>query len=207
VKREIAAILTFCSLLLVMTGCGNRVHYTVAPQFRQSVVDTIAVVPVGGDVGSVGGRRLLREVVNEALRRSGYSTLQAEVVDKRLSSLAARVKDVSDGASRGEIIKALDADGVLFITVTKWDASLLLYYASIDIGARFELYSRSGKRMWTAEYNLGESDLNADSDYLKVAVHDTYEPMVVNLVERVMATLPLRPRVSSKRKGLYDWLP
>ncbi len=206
-KREIAAILIFCSFLLVMTGCGNRVSYSIAPQFRQSTVNTIAVVPVGGDVGSVGGRRLLREVVNEALTRSGYSTLQAEVVDKRLSSLAARVKDVSDGAGRGEIIKTLDADGVLFITVTKWDASLLLYYASIDIGARFELYSRSGKRMWTAEYTLGNADLNADIDYLKFAVHDTYEPMVVNLVERVMATLPLRPRVGVKREGPYDWLP
>ncbi len=206
-KREIAAILIFCSFLLVMTGCGNRVSYSIAPQFRQSTVNTIAVVPVGGDVGSVGGRRLLREVANEALTRSGYSTLQAEVVDKRLSSLAARVKDVSDGAGRGEIIKTLDADGVLFITVTKWDASLLLYYASIDIGARFELYSRSGKRMWTAEYTLGNADLNADIDYLKFAVHDTYEPMVVNLVERVMATLPMRPRVGVKREGPYDWLP
>ncbi len=206
-KSEIAVILTFCSLLFVISGCGNRINYTVAPQFRQSVVNTIAVVPVGGDAGSEEGRQLFREVVSGALVRSDYVLLPADIVDKRLSSLAKGREGKSGDAGRGEIIKALDADGVLFITITKWDTSLLLYYASIDIGARFELYSRSGRRIWTAEYTVGDADLNADSDYLKFAVHNTYEPMVANIVDRILATLPLRPRLSTKRKGLYDWLP
>ncbi|MCP3678469.1 MAG: hypothetical protein GY721_13055, partial [Deltaproteobacteria bacterium] len=87
-KREIAVILTFCSLLFVISGCGNRVNYNVAHQFRQSVVNTIAVVPVGGDAGSEEGRQLFREVVSGALVRSDYVLLPADIVDKRLSSLA-----------------------------------------------------------------------------------------------------------------------
>jgi len=192
----------------VVTGCGNKVHHTVAPQFRQSVVGAIAVIPVSGGAGSEEGRRLFREVAIDTMTRSGYTLIPAEEVDKRLSSLmkeeAARG---SVGADRGAIIRALDADGVLFINITKWDASRLLYYASIDIGVKFQLYSRSGREMWTAWYTLGDADLNSDSDYLKFAVHDTYEPMVVNIVDRVLATLPIRPRMNTKREGLYDWLP
>ncbi|MFQ5328669.1 MAG: hypothetical protein ACE5D4_01615 [Thermodesulfobacteriota bacterium] len=206
-KRGIAVIVTFCALLFVVTGCGNKVHSKVAPQFRQSVVGTIAVVPVRGDTGSEGGRELFRGVVIETLSRSGYTLISAEEVDKRLSSLTTGEEIASGGAGREAIIRALDADGVLFINITKWDASRLLYYASIEIGVIFEIYSRSGKEMWRAEYTLGDADLNSDSDYLKFSVHDTYEPMVVNIVDRVLATLPLRPRMTSRRKGLYDWLP
>ncbi|MFQ5586991.1 MAG: GNA1162 family protein [Thermodesulfobacteriota bacterium] len=206
-KREIAVLFLPLLLLMVAGGCSNKVDYTVEPQFERSVVETIAVMPVGGDRGSEEGRLLFREVANETLARSGYAVLPAEVVDKRLSSLTKGREGATDGVSREEMIKALDVDTVLFITITKWETPLLLYYASIKIEAEFELYSRQGEKMWTAEYSLGDSDFSADSDYLKVAVHGAYELMVVNLVDRVLATLPLRHRASTKGKGHFDWLP
>jgi len=207
VNSKFASCAILLLLLLMVSGCGNKVRYSIYPDVQHRNVSSIAVLPVGGDEGIGEGRALMRKIVGETLARSGYAVLTSEEVDKRLPAGLKGGIDGRDKKSLNAAIGALNVDGFLTVTITEWATPLLLYYGSISIKATFELYNRGGERVWRAKYGVGESDLSADPDYLQISLHETYEPLVVNLVDRVIATLPPPRRKEGRQKGHYDWLP
>jgi len=194
-------------LLLMVSGCANKVRYFIDPDLRHRNVTSIAVLPVGGNESAREGQELMRKIVGETLARSGYAVPPSEAVDRGLPSGLREGVDDRDEKSLSAAMGALDVDGLLFVTITEWSTPLHLYYGSITIKAIFELYNSGGKRVWRAKYGVGESDLSADPDYLKMSLHESYEPLVVNIVDRVIATLPPPRRKEGRQKGHYDWLP
>ena len=194
-------------ILLMVSGCANKVRYFIDPDIRQRTVRAVAVLPASGDEAAGEGRVLMRKIVGETLARSGFAVSPFEAVDRRLPAGLRGGLDNRDEKSLKAAMKALNVDGLLLITINEWSTPLHLYYGSISIKATFELYNSGGEKVWRAKYGVGESDIDADQDYLKMSLHESYEHMVVNLVDRVIATLPPPRREERRQKGHYDWLP
>ncbi|MEE8185441.1 MAG: hypothetical protein V3T96_03460 [Thermodesulfobacteriota bacterium] len=194
--------------LVFSNGCSNKVRYSLMPEFEEFPPRTIAVMPIDNALEEDEDKPLLRSVINERLKQLGYKTMPLEGVDKEILSLQPEDDGANDGLDRMETARLLGVDAVMYTTITEWNKRLFLYYASLTIGVRFELYNIHGEKVWTAEYRVGESDISADRKYLRLLMHETYEPMVVNLVSRAFSTLPsgiLDKGIGSKE--YYDWLP
>jgi hypothetical protein len=204
-KKLTLLILAF--ILVFSNGCSNKVRYTIMPEFEQDPIRTIAVMPIDNAQRKEDDKPLIRTVISDRLKQLGYTTLPIEVVDREISS-----QSMDDGKNGGlnhkGAARLLGVDAVMHTTLTEWNRRFFLYYASLAIAARFELYNIHGERVWTAEYRVAKSDIRTDRKYLNLLVHETYEPMVANLVGRAFSTLPpVILDVSKRGKEYYDWLP
>jgi uncharacterized lipoprotein YajG len=189
-------------LLLLLTGCGGSVKYSLSSGFSSHVARSVAVMPVVWDAGKVDGsvdiKKLFRGIAEENLVSRGYSVVRDEVVDARLGEFADK--------DPGDIATALGVDAVLFIHVEKWSTRTFANYAALKIRALYNLYSKNSATLWSAVYTTGESDMRFDMESLKLSIIEIYEPRIERLASSVFDTLPRFEGVK-KEENLYDWLP
>jgi hypothetical protein len=137
------------------------------------------------------------------LKSLNYAVLDLEEVDEKYLKLGSgRFKEMNPG----EVSRFFGADAVLYTRITKWEEKLLVAYASLEIGAGFELYSADGTMLWKAHYSTSESDIKFDRTSMELAVIKVYEPRIQRVVNAVFSTLP--PGLKRKEeKRFFDWLP
>ncbi|MBI5232766.1 MAG: DUF799 family lipoprotein [Deltaproteobacteria bacterium] len=196
----------FLSVFIILVGCTSTVSYKLSRQYYIQTPRTIAVLPVGGVEAEADGRYLMRTIVAEKLRLKGYKTLSLEEVDERFLTIGLSALEKMPPQ---EIADFFQADAILFIWITEWDRDTLITYASMDIAARFELFSKGGVKLWRADYAIKESDIKLDRTQMKLAVLKAYEPKVQRLVDVVFNTLPHAPAEAMKKedKSFFNWLP
>ncbi len=200
-KRVIASFLLF--LFNVVSGCSNGPVYTISDDYRSVPPRTVVVLPVGGTVEDANVKRLFRLMTFERLKSMNYAVFDLEEVDEKYLRLGSgRFKEMSPA----EVSKLFGADAVLYTTITEWEEKLLVTYASLEIEADFELFSRKGKRLWEATYSTKESDIKMDKTTIEVTVIKVYEPRIQRIVDAAFSTLPFRPG-GKEEKRFFDWLP
>lgn len=207
-KFQIFLPFAVCCLLFIV-GCGGALRHTQAPDYNEKIPRLIAVLPVAGDIQDKDASYLFRTLTHEQLARRGYTLLPLETVDDRLLR-SGITRDGFNSKPPAELAAAIGADSVLYITVTKWDSTLFLHYASQKIAVQFALYSgTTGERLWDAEFKSSESDTNLESKVIELGVIKAYEPVIQRIVDTVFATIPAS-KIAQKgknQKGYYDWLP
>jgi hypothetical protein len=195
------AIILFLSAAVF--GCSNIPIYTISENYSSLAPNTVVVLPVWGDVEDANVRRLFRTMALARLNSLNYSVLALEEVDEKYLKLGSgRFKDMNPG----EVSRFFGADAVLYTRITKWEEKLLVTYASLEIGAGFELYSADGTMLWKAHYSTSEYDIKFDKSSMELAVIMVYEPRIQRVVDAVFSTLPsgLKPK---EEKRFFDWLP
>ncbi|HLC17643.1 MAG TPA: hypothetical protein VJM57_01330 [Thermodesulfobacteriota bacterium] len=207
------------TLLLIVTvvgfnGCAPPVRYSVTEWFHQLKPETVAVLPVkwgtewaggaeGGGSGDAEVARLFRTMSAERLTSMNYRTVSMEEVDRRYPETG---REGFKKMAPADVAQALGVDAVLYISITEWDPSLLATYASLEMGATFELYGRNSSKLWRAEYESKESDIRLDRESMELAVLKAYEPRIERFVRAVFSTLPPAEQRTHKKR-FFEWLP
>lgn len=198
-------------LMAIIIGCGSAVPHTLSKDYNQRPPRTIAVLPVQGK-GDADARYLFRLMVYERLSRVNYQVISLESIDERLARANIGVKELQTRTTK-DLAGVLDVDALLYTTVTNWDIRSVPAYTSMKVGARFELYTPTGERLWESEFKGKESDIGLDRELLKVSIQRLYEPRVQRVVDAAFSTLPPYPgKGLGKEKGIkektyFDWLP
>jgi hypothetical protein len=190
-------------LIAAVFGCSNAATYTVAEDYGSLSPRTVVVLPVDGVEEDATVRRLFRTMASAKLRSLNYAVLDLEQVDEKYLKLGSgRFRDMDPA----EVSRFFDADAVLYTRIIEWEEKFLVTYASLRIGAGFELYSADGKRLWESAYTTKESDIKFDKTSVEFSVIKVYEPRVQRVVDAVFATLP-QGLERKEEKRFFDWLP
>lgn len=208
-SRILLLLAVYCLLVTVFTGCGSAVKYTLSPDYKEKAPNAVAVMPVSGDIGDKDARYLFRTMTYEKLIQMGYSPIPLEAVDEKL---------IRSGMKRGEfqsktpkeLASMTGANSVLYIAVTEWDSTFFLGYASLSIGAKFELYDgATGKEIWKSGFKTKDSEASLEGRVVEFGVLKAYEPVIQRVVDAVFSTIPAIDKMTktSPSKGYYDWLP
>lgn len=191
-------------IAIIFTGCGSAVQYTLSADYDKTALRSIAVLPVRGGIKDADVRYLFRTMAQEKLTQMGYAPLALEVVDDKLLRKGIGRDDVNVKTPK-ELAEILDVDAVVYTTITEWDTTLFLSYASIQIGAKIELYyGASGDKLWDAEFNAADSDMSLERGVMELGIVKAYEPVIQRIVDAVFSPIPANKVVV---KAYYDWLP
>lgn len=190
---------------VLLAGCQGKVRHSMVEDYPSRSPVTVVVMPVVWEDSAPEGpereevESLWRGLSVEGVRRLGYTVPGPEVADRRY--------EPGPKLDPAEAARSLGADGVMYVFVEEWDTDVFVTYASFSIGARFELYSKEGERLWRASYSTSESDVAlTDRERVEYSVLKTYEPRVQRVVDAVLSTLP-SPPAGSESEGYFDWLP
>lgn len=193
-------------LITLLAGCGASVQHTLTSDYDKKMPVNIVVLPVSGNAEDMNARYLFRNMIQEKLFQMQYFPVLLETVDDKLLRMGIKKGETLTKGPK-ELGEIFDADSVLYAYITEWDTTLFLTYASINIGARFELYDRvSGEKLWESEFNSGESDMNMERDVLRLRTTKAYEPVIQHIINVAFSTLPMN-KINTSKKTYYDWLP
>jgi len=197
-------------LFAVFSGCSGAVQYTLTPDYNEKMPRTIAVMPVAGDIRDKDAQYLFRTMAYEKLIHAGYAPIPLEVIDDILLRSGMR-RDGLYTKNQKELASTLDADSILYTTVTKWSPTVFLSYASMKIGAKLELYDgASGEKLLESEYETKDSDMSLERNVVEFGVIKTYEPVIQRVIDAIFSTMPAAKKKAVKgkpQKSYYDWLP
>ncbi len=186
-KKIIVSIM----LLILAYGCSPSVKKTISPGFSESQPAIVAVMPVKWDSPAAKEdaeiAALFRKLTAGKLKALNYAALPLEEADAKGTD------------SR--------ADAFLYIHIRDWDRDSFAGYVSLRVDAAYEMYSKDGARLWTAEYSTKESDINLDERSREYGVFGTYETRIERLVEALLSTLPPGEPSKSAEKKFFQWLP
>lgn len=189
---------TVVFILIMLSGCST-VDSSLSEKFADVKPYTIALMPIdwsgAGEPKAIGKdvSRLFKSMAIEALRSKRYNVST----------------DEPDGAAvkkPADVAKAAGADAALVIRMNEWDASEVLSYASLKIGATIEMHSKDDELLWRVEYATSESDAGLDASAVEAGVIKTYEPRIQRFVDAAFSTLP-QAALPDKRGRFFDWLP
>jgi hypothetical protein len=93
--------------------------------------------------------------------------------------------------------KLLGVDALLYTTVTEFSTTYLIAYASITVGAKYELRdARTGEILWHADHRVKDMKGGTEQS-LKFALQKSYTPYAQKVTETCVATLPNGPLASA----------
>ena len=83
------------------------------------------------------------------------------VIDEKLLEKEIREAGQINTLTPQELGKLLGVDAVLYTTVTEFSTTYLLAYASMTVGARFELRdAKTGEKLWESDHQVKRAKLD-----------------------------------------------
>ncbi|MFC1855929.1 GNA1162 family protein [Thermodesulfobacteriota bacterium] len=195
-------LVAFISLSL-LSNCSEKIVSKTSPDFSALRPSTIAVLPAMNETVDLDAPKTFPAQVRKALSSRGYRVISGAIVDAKLKELGVLSGAQANSIPDKELGELLNADAILFTAVTEWSTVYLGVYASITVGARFELVdAKSSKILWALEDDEKNISVAFDEDSAKVtaalAILSTYEPLVKRLVNKSFKKLPRGVHRSSR---------
>ena len=203
--RNLRYAILFLILSSLSLGCGPRVFHTVAPDYVERMPSSIAVLPVKNETVDLDAPEVFRLKLFNKILSKGYRSPPVEEIDSKLERQDIKEAGQLDSMLPEEIGEYMNVDAVLYTTVTEWSTLYLVLYASIKVGARFEVIdTNTGEQLWESEHTVTQRKLAFDDDSVKetltFALLKQYEPFVEKVVDIAFSTLPNGPRYNPVRK-------
>jgi len=193
VRGLLRSALLLAALALAFSCAGTRV-VELADDFGNYRVARIAVLPPANLTADLDAPDLFRPVVESELRVRGYSIVTPEEIDAKLSDLGVHYAGQLAEFTPEELGEILDADALLYTTVTDLKTVYLVAYSQITVGGRFELvHAQDGKRLWLWEDSVTDARValrKEDIVETTAFIFVPYKPYIEILVRRAFNTLP-----------------
>jgi hypothetical protein len=203
--RQKHIIPLFFFILSLLGGCAgiDRVS-EISPNFNAMVPTVIAVMPPMNETVDLDAPKPFVELIKKVLTSRGYVVADQGLIDSKLKEEgiheAAQARTISDK----ELGESFRAQALLFTTVTSWDTVYLGVYASVTVGARFELVdAATSEVLWKVEDEEGEARLAVDGDSAEDAIAlalQSYKPYAKTLVRKSFKKLPVGPNYVEPKK-------
>ena len=196
------------ALVILITGCANRVSFELSDEIKRYKPQSIVIMPVTvkSDPEDIEADvlTLVRNTALDKLLEKGYSSISLKDTDILLEDRKLLNKEkLPAPRTLGPIFRT---DAVLYTRITEWDKDQLASYASLKIGIEFMLYSANGTLLWEGSYSTKQSDFRLDGDATELGVIKAYEPRIQRIADAVFLTLPVAENKDQKQE-FFKWLP
>ncbi|OGP97806.1 MAG: hypothetical protein A2Z51_02325 [Deltaproteobacteria bacterium RBG_19FT_COMBO_52_11] len=197
-KRRILVWGLFFGVWALSAGCAKGPHYSLVPDYKTHPPRSVAVLPVLNETVSLKAQDIFRPLIQKKLSQKGYETSSFVHIDERLLTKEIREAGQVHSLSPQELGKLLGVDALLYATVTDFSTTYLVAYASMSVGARFELKDvRTGEKLWDSEHRVKEPKLGLNQKFIKdtlsYAALQSYTPYCQKVVNVSFNTLPNGP--------------
>jgi hypothetical protein len=197
-KRRILIWGLFFGVWALSAGCAKGPHYSLVPDYKTHPPRSVAVLPVLNETVSLKAQDIFRPLIQKKLSQKGYETSSFVHIDERLLTKEIREAGQVHSLSPQKLGKLLGVDALLYATVTDFSTTYLVAYASMSVGARFELKDvRTGEKLWDSEHRVKEPKLGLNQKFIKdtlsYAALQSYTPYCQKVVNVSFNTLPNGP--------------
>jgi hypothetical protein len=172
--------------LALLLACAGKIPHMLVADYGKRGIRLIAVMPVVNKSQDEKAATMLREKTLEALFQKGYPKIPFQVVDEKI-----RPNDIADLNKARDL---LGVDAVMQITLEQCFRSVTLTYARTYIEASFVLRNvKTGEVLWEVKYHTGERNIDITKKRAELKSVQSYEPMIQEVVDRAVDTLPDGP--------------
>lgn len=190
------------SAAIFSLACAGGAPHSVVPDYRDRMPRSVAVLPVLNETVSLKAPEVFRPILLNKLSLKGYETPALAFIDGRLREKGIREAGQVNSLTPQEIGTLLGVDALLYTSVTEFSTTYLLAYASMTVGARFELKdTKTGEKLWESDRQVQERKIGLDQksagDALQFATAQSYAPYCQKVVEESFKTLPNGPRAAA----------
>jgi len=197
-KRKTWMMISFLTLTLLMVSCAGGPHHSLVPDYKARSLRSIAVLPVLNETVSLKAPEIFRPILHKKVSLKGYESPPISAIDGRLLEKEIREAGQINTLSPQELGKLLGVDALLYTTVTEFSTTYLVAYASMTVGAKFELKdAKTGERLWDSDHQVKETKLGVDrksmQETLQFAALQSYAPYCQKVIEASFTTLPNGP--------------
>jgi len=189
-------------LVVSLSACAGGPRYSVHPDYKSAAPRSVAVLPVLNETVNLRAPEVFRPILQNKVSLKGYESPPIAFIDGKLLEKEIREAGEINSLSPQELGKLLGVDALLYTTVTEFNTTYLLAYASMTVAARFELMNtRTGERLWESDHQVKESKLVTDVKSLQeaaqFAILQSYTPYAQQVVNVSLGTLPDGPRAAA----------
>ena len=193
---------------------------TLNPDFQQLQPRTLAVLPFDNMSADLDATPLVRPIIAERLSAQGYQIKPLAEVDQILQENGVLISHDVYAFTPQELGGMLQADAVLFGTVTDFNTKYVVLYSSVSVGIKLELTDcRTGEARWSGDARSSRNTLIEtllilllEEDKTKAlvaaaayntafAVLKSYRPYAEDAARLILADLPAGPLGPRP----YDW--
>lgn len=187
-------LLFFLLAIVFFIGCATP-HHLLVEDYKNRNLRSIAVLPVQNETPNLQAPEVFRPIVYQKIKQKGYESPALSFIDSRLAEKNIREAGQIHSLTPQDLGKLLGVDALLYPTVTEFSTTYLVAYASITVGAKFELKdARTGELLWQADHRLKDIKAAVDQrglqESLKIAVQKSYAPYAQKVTETCLNTLP-----------------
>ncbi len=184
--------------MMTIMGCAGKPHYSLVTDYTAKPPRSIAVLPAQNETVNLKAPEEFRPLVHSKISVKGYETPGIAEIDRKLQGKGIHEGGQIHSLTPQELGKLLGVDAVLYTTITELSTTYLLAYASIKVGARFELKdAKTGEKLWESEHRVTESKVGLDKKAMeesaKFAALQAYAPYNKKVTDACFATLPDGP--------------
>jgi len=195
----LGAILAWIGLMM---SCAGGAPHSVVSDYKDRMPRSVAVLPVLNETVSLKAPEVFRPILLNKLSMKGYETPPLAFIDGRLRERGIREAGQVNSLTPQEMGKLLGVDALLYTSVTDFSTTYLLAYASMTVGARFELKdSKTGEKLWESDHQVQERKMGVDQKSvegtLQFASGQSYVPYCQKVAEESFKTLPNGPRAAA----------
>ena len=185
-----------------LAACAGGPRYSVHPDYKSAALRSVAILPVLNETVNLKAPEVFRPILHNKVSLKGYESPPMAFVDEKLLEKEIREAGQINTLTPQELGKLLGVDAVLYTTVTEFNTTYLLAYASMTVGARFELMStKTGERLWDSDHQVKETRIATDTKSIqettKFAFLQSYTPYAQQVVNVGLGTLPDGPRAAA----------
>jgi hypothetical protein len=179
----------------VAYGCASKIPHQVIPDYEKKGTRLIAVLPVHNKTQDEKAARMLRMKILDGLYFKGYPRVPLNVIDEKIAGIYRGGVDFrKENISPKTVGQLLGVDAAMYITLEKCSTSYVLVYAPTQVDARFELVStRTGETLWSTSYGVVERIYGFTKKQLEMDSSQVFEPVIQEVVERILETIPDGP--------------
>jgi|YelNatPaOPRAMG01_1025707.scaffolds.fasta_scaffold35857_4 hypothetical protein len=182
--------------LIFLISCATPQHLLVE-DYKNRNLRSIAVLPVQNETPHLQAPEIFRPIVYQKIREKGYESPAFSFIDSKLAEKGIRDAGQIHSLTPQDLGKLLGVDALLYTTVTEFSTTYLIAYASITVGAKYELRdARTGEILWHADHRVKDMKGGTEQS-LKFALQKSYTPYAQKVTETCVATLPNGPLASA----------
>lgn len=194
-------LLIYLLSIFFLIGCATP-HHLLVEDYKSRNLRSIAVLPVQNETPNLQAPPVFRPIVHQKIKEKGYESPALSFIDNKLAEKDIREAGQIHSLTPQDLGKLLGADALLYTTVTEFSTTYLVAYASITVGARFELKdARTGELLWQADHRAKDIKTGLDQkgmqESLKFAIQKSYNPYCQKVTDTCFATLPKGPLASA----------
>jgi hypothetical protein len=177
--------------LLCLAGCAAKIPHALIFDYEKRGTRLIAVMPVSGSLPDQKSAEMLRAKLVEELYFKGYPKIPLNVIDEKLATMSLGRGGKPDPKAIGEMLKV---DAVLYSTLKESGMGRGIVYAATEAGVECELLStKTGESLWRVQYRVIHRNYGFSRKQLELKSSQIYEPVLQEVVNRVLETLPDGP--------------